>query len=54
VELVFGVPNHFGKDNETVLHEIADILRHGMLRPAAGAESGRGDPAQPAETVPRA
>lgn len=32
VELLFGVPNHFGKDNETVIHEIADILRHGMLR----------------------
>ena len=33
VELVFGVPDHFGKDSETVLKEIADILRHGMVRP---------------------
>ena len=43
VELVFGVPNHFGKDNETVLSEIAEILRHGMLRaeaPVARAGSG--------------
>ena len=32
VELVFGVPNHFGKDSDTVLREFADILSHGMLR----------------------
>lgn len=32
VELVFGVPNHFGADTETVLGQIADILSHGMLR----------------------
>lgn len=38
VELVFGVKNHFGKDNETVLREIADILRHGMLRGPAACE----------------
>ena len=42
-EIVFGVPNHFGKASDEVLGEIADILRHGMLRPAedssaAGAE----------------
>lgn len=34
VELLFGVPNHFGKDNETVIREISDMLRHGILRPA--------------------
>jgi AcrR family transcriptional regulator len=34
-EIVFGVPNHFGKDSDAVLRDIADILRHGMLRPAA-------------------
>lgn len=34
VELVFGVPNHFGTDTETVLKQIADILSHGMLRTA--------------------
>jgi AcrR family transcriptional regulator len=32
VELVFGVPNHFGADTETVLKQIADILSHGMLK----------------------
>ncbi len=32
VEIVFRVPNHFGKDSDAVLGEIADILRHGMLR----------------------
>ena len=33
VELVFGVPNHFGSDTETALKQIADILSHGMLTP---------------------
>lgn len=32
VEIVFGVKNHFGKNSEEVVREIADILRHGMLR----------------------
>src|SRR3990172_10829218 len=32
VEVVFGVPNHFGKDSDTVLREFADILSYGMLR----------------------
>lgn len=35
VELIFGVPNHFGKDSDAVLREMADIFRHGMLRPQA-------------------
>ena len=35
VEILFGVPNHFGKDSETVVRETAEILRHGMLRPGA-------------------
>ena len=35
VEILFGVPNHFGKDSETVVRETAEILRHGMLRPDA-------------------
>lgn len=30
VEYVFGVPNHFGKDEDTVLGEIIDILEHGI------------------------
>jgi AcrR family transcriptional regulator len=33
VEIVFGVPDHFGKSSEEVIGEIAHILRHGMLRP---------------------
>ncbi len=32
VELLFGVPNHFGKDAETTIREISDMLRHGILR----------------------
>jgi AcrR family transcriptional regulator len=32
VEIVFGVKNHFGKNSDEVVREIADILRHGMLR----------------------
>jgi len=32
VEILFGVPNHFGRDTDTVLHEISDILGRGMLR----------------------
>ena len=35
VEILFGVPNHFGKDSEAVVRETAEILRHGMLRPGA-------------------
>ncbi|MDD5564094.1 MAG: TetR/AcrR family transcriptional regulator [Thermoanaerobaculaceae bacterium] len=35
VEILFGVPNHFGKDSEAVVRETAEILRHGMLRPDA-------------------
>jgi AcrR family transcriptional regulator len=34
VEVVFGVPNEFGKDTDIVVKEIADILRHGMLKEA--------------------
>ncbi len=32
IELVFGVPNHFGADTDTALKEMADILSHGMLK----------------------
>jgi AcrR family transcriptional regulator len=38
VEILFGVPNHFGKDTESVIHEISDILRHGMLKPTPYTE----------------
>jgi AcrR family transcriptional regulator len=33
VELVFGVPNHYGKSTDEEIREIAHILRHGILRP---------------------
>jgi AcrR family transcriptional regulator len=32
VEILFGVPEQFGKDSDLVIREIAEILRHGMLR----------------------
>lgn len=35
VELVFGVPDHYGKDSDASIAEIAGILRYGMLRPRA-------------------
>jgi AcrR family transcriptional regulator len=31
VEILFGVPNHFGKGTDEVIGEIATVLRHGML-----------------------
>ena len=35
VELVFGVPDHYGKSTDEAVSEIASILRHGMLKPQA-------------------
>ena len=35
VELLFGVPNHFGVDDETALKQTVDILEHGMFTPSA-------------------
>ncbi len=32
VEILFGVPNHFGKSTDEVVSEISTILRRGMLR----------------------
>lgn len=32
VEILWGVPDQFGKDSRLALKEIAEILRHGMLR----------------------
>lgn len=32
VEIIFGVKDHFGKETDIVVKEIAQILRHGMLR----------------------
>jgi AcrR family transcriptional regulator len=37
VEILFGVPNHFGKDTDAALHEIADVLRYGMVAAEPGA-----------------
>lgn len=31
VEILFGVPDHFGRASDEVIHEIAGILRRGML-----------------------
>jgi AcrR family transcriptional regulator len=46
VEILFGVPNHFGKNTDEVVAEIADILRHGIVRrdrePVDPARPGRG------------
>jgi AcrR family transcriptional regulator len=35
VEHVFGVPNQFGKDEDTVLQEMVEILERGILPPSA-------------------
>lgn len=32
VEILFGVPDQFGKDTDVVVREISDILRHGVLK----------------------
>jgi AcrR family transcriptional regulator len=32
VEILFGVPDQFGKGSDLAMREIAEILRHGMLR----------------------
>jgi pimeloyl-ACP methyl ester carboxylesterase len=40
IEILFGVPNHFGHSTDEVIAELADLLRYGMLR--------QGQPAAPA------
>ncbi|HEU4521817.1 MAG TPA: TetR/AcrR family transcriptional regulator [Thermoanaerobaculia bacterium] len=32
IEILFGVKDHFGKNTDQIVNEIARILRHGMLR----------------------
>lgn len=36
VEVLFGVPNHFGKDTREMVAVIADVLRHGLAAPPSG------------------
>ena len=33
VELIFGVPDHYGKSTDEAVSEIASIMRHGILKP---------------------
>ncbi len=44
VEVLFGVKDHFGKTSEEALRQIADVLRHGMLKelPAIADEAKQG------------
>jgi AcrR family transcriptional regulator len=37
VEVLFGVPDHFGRDTRQMVAIIADVLRHGMAAPAPAA-----------------
>ncbi len=46
VEILFGVPNHFGADTDTALKEIADIFAHGMLRTEVPAAAEGTSPAR--------
>jgi AcrR family transcriptional regulator len=52
VEILFGVPNHFGKNTDEVIAEIADILRHGMLRHDHEAQREPGATRSARETKP--
>ncbi len=42
VEVLFGVRNHFGKESDAMIREIAGILRRGMLRESGGAAEAAG------------
>lgn len=46
VEIVFGVPHHFGKRSDTVVREIADLLRNGMLPASEAAAAPRETPSR--------
>jgi AcrR family transcriptional regulator len=37
IEILFGVPNHFGHSTDEIIAEVADMLRFGMLRQDAPA-----------------
>jgi AcrR family transcriptional regulator len=45
VELIFGVPDHFGHSSDETLSQVAEILRHGMLRP-----NGQATVSEPTQT----
>ena len=49
IEILFGVPNHFGHSSEQVIAEVADMLRYGLLRearvPAGNRRPGHRAPA---------
>ncbi|HEY3381990.1 MAG TPA: TetR/AcrR family transcriptional regulator [Vicinamibacterales bacterium] len=32
IEIVFGVPNHFGRSSDQLIAEVSDMLRYGILR----------------------
>ncbi len=38
VELIFGVPNHFGVDDDTALRQTVELLKFGMLNPGSAAD----------------
>lgn len=44
VELLFGVPNQFGKETPVVLKEVADILRRGLLGSGEARDAGAAGP----------
>jgi AcrR family transcriptional regulator len=52
VEIIFGVPNHFGSDTDTVLKEIGEIFAHGMLRRDETGEAGTRSSRRTAPVVP--
>lgn len=40
VEVLFGVPNHFGADNEEAMRQIVDMLKFGIMKPETGRHAG--------------
>lgn len=46
VEILFGVPNHFGRDTARALHDVVEILKFGMLKEGTLPAGTAGDLAQ--------
>jgi AcrR family transcriptional regulator len=46
IEILFGVPNHFGQSTEEIISELSDLLRHGILKPEATPPKRRGPSAR--------